>query len=119
MLLLEVQHSRKYACPSIAVGCIRPVGQNWAESTCPPPRGGLRIFKQTRRQCRRKPCRAVDLLFSATAREALIRIQFQLARCVIATMAHETATLHQRPDVALVLRCRWSRPNSVGCPTGD
>src|SRR5438132_12137158 len=116
MLLLEVQQSRQYACPSITLGCVLFVRQNRAEAKYPPARGGLCIFKQTRRRCRQKPFRTVDLLFGATAREALIRIEFQLARCVIAAMAYETATLHQRPNVALILRCRWSRSNSVCCP---
>src|SRR5277367_5374585 len=119
MLLLEVQHSRNYAGPSFALGGVGLVGHNRAEATDPPSRGGLRIYKQSRRQRRRKPFRTVDLLFRAAAREPLRRIQFQLAGSVVATMAYETATFQQWPNVALILRCRWSRIGGVCCGTGD
>src|SRR3954453_14260186 len=111
MLFFQLQYSRKDTCPSVTLRRIWRVGHKRAEAEAPPSRGGLRIFKQTRRRCRREPCRTVDLRLGGAAREALIGIQFQLARGVIAPMAYQTAMLQERPNLAPVVRCRRSCPN--------
>src|SRR3954469_19754831 len=103
MLLLERQYSRKDTCPSVTLGCIWLVGHNRAEAEDPPSRGGLRIFKQTRRRCRRESCRTVDLRLGGTARETLKGIQLQLTRGVVASMAYETAMLQKRSNLVLIV----------------
>src|SRR4051812_12952867 len=118
MLLFELQYSRKHTCPSVTLRCIWLVGHNRAEAEYPPSRGGLRIFKQTRRRCRRESCRTVDLCLGGAARETLIGIQFQLAWGVITPMAYETAMLQERSNLVLIVGCRRSCPNSSCCLTG-
>src|ERR1700748_1779600 len=109
MLLLEVQDSRQYPGPSVALGRVWLVRYNRAEAVDPPSRGGLRVYKQSRWPRRHEPFRTIDLLLGAAAGDPLIRIQFQLAGSVVAPMAYETASFQQRPDVALIVRRRWIR----------